>query len=104
MTKPAPAQSNEPIVFNGEVYTVYQVNEAGTSFWDVTFGKAGEIWLSTLFESPQQQWLLSDSLTAKAEPEPLVGIFQVWVFYNVIEGENPLTAKWHLYRADTSIR
>lgn len=82
---------------------MYQINEAGTSFWDVTFAIAGEIWLSTLFESPQQQWLLSDSVTAKAEPEPFVGASQVWVFYNVIEGDNPLTAKWHLYRAETPI-
>ncbi|MFZ6019529.1 MAG: hypothetical protein ACOYXO_07940 [Chloroflexota bacterium] len=103
LTNPALAQSNEPIEFNGKVYTVYQINEAGTSFWDVTFAKAGEIWLSTLFESPQQQWLLSDSVTAKAEPEPFVGASRVWVFYNVIEGDNPLTAKWHLYRAETPI-
>ncbi len=101
---PALAQSNEPIVFNGRVYTVYQINEGGTSFWDVAFANPGEIWLSTLFESPQQQWLLSDSQTAKAEPEPLVGTSKVWVFYNVIEGDTPLNAVWHLYRAETPIR
>jgi hypothetical protein len=104
LARPALAQSNEPIVFNGRTYTVYQVNEAGASFWDMTFGKAGEIWLATLFETPQQQWLLTDSLTAKAEPEPLVGTSRVWVFYNVVEGDNPLTAVWHLYRAETPIR
>jgi hypothetical protein len=104
LAHPALAQSNEPMVFNGHAYTTYQVNEAGASFWEVTFAKAGEIWLSTLFESPQRQWLLTDSLTAKAEPEPLVGASRVWVFYNVIEGDNPLTAIWHLYRAETPIR
>ena len=101
---PALAQSNEPIVFDGRAYTVYQINEAGADFWDVTFDKPGEIWLSTLFESPQQQWRLTDSQTAKAEPEPFVGNAQVWVFYNVIEGSNPMTARWHLYRAKTPIR
>jgi len=104
LAHPALAQSNEPIVFNGRAYTAYQVNEAGTSFWDATFAKAGEIWLSTLFESPQRQWLLTDSQTAKAEPEPFVGTSRAWVFYNVIEGNNPLTAVWHLYRAETPIR
>jgi hypothetical protein len=104
LARPALAQSNEPIVFDERTYTVYQVNEAGASFWNVTFGKAGEIWLATLFETPQQHWLLTDSLTAKAEPEPVVGTSRVWVFYNVIEGDNPLTAVWHLYRAETPIR
>lgn len=104
LERPSLAQSNEPILFNGKVYTVYQINEAGTSFWDVAFAKPGEIWLSTVFESPQQQWLLSDSVTAKAEPEPFVGTAKVWVFYNVIEGGNPLTATWHLYRAETPIK
>ena len=104
LAHPALAQSNEPIVFNGHAYTAYQINEGGSSFWDVTFARPGEIWLSTLFETPQQQWLLTDSLTAKAEPEPYVGNRRVWVFYNVIEGNNPLTAIWHLYRADTPIR
>lgn len=104
LAHPALAQSNEPIVFDGHTYTAYQINEAGGSFWDVTFTKAGEIWLSTLFESPQRQWLLTDSQTAKAEPEPFVGNSRVWVFYNVIEGNNPLTAIWHLYRAETPIR
>lgn len=104
LRRPALAQSNEPIVFAGRAYTVYQVNEAGAGFWDVTFAKPGEIWLSTLFESPQRQWLLTDSVTAKAEPEPFVGRERVWVFYSVIEGENPLSARWHLYRAETPIR
>ncbi|NWG34375.1 MAG: hypothetical protein HXY42_08030 [Chloroflexi bacterium] len=104
LAHPALAQSNEPIVFNGRVYTVYQINEAGTSFWDVTFAQAGEIWLATLFESPQRQWLLTDSQSAKAEPEPFVGTSKVWVFYNVIEGDTPLNAVWHLYRAETPIR
>ncbi len=103
LSHPALAQSNEPIVLNGKTYTVYQINEAGTSFWDVAFGNPGEIWLSTLFQSPQQQWLLTDSLTAKAEPEPFIGSSKVWVFYNVIEGDSPVTAVWHLYRAETPI-
>ncbi len=104
LAHPALAQSNEPIVFNGRAYTVYQINEAGTSFSDVTFASPGELWLSTLFEAPQRQWLLSDSLMPKAEPEPFIGTSRVWVFYNVIEGDHPLTAVWHLYRAETPIR
>ncbi len=101
---PALAQSAEPIVFCGQAYVVYQINDRGSSFWDVTFGQAGEIWLSTLFQFPQRQWLLTDSVTFKAEPEPLVGESQVWVFYSVMEGDNPLTAHWGLYRADTPLR
>lgn len=101
--KTALAQSNEPIVFQGQAYTAYQVNEGGISFWEVTFEKPGEIWLSTLFQTPQQQWLLSDSATAKAEPEPFVGETKVWVFYSVVEGSNLLNARWHLYRAETPL-
>ncbi|MGQ9547022.1 MAG: hypothetical protein ACUVSY_10305 [Roseiflexus sp.] len=104
LAQPALAQSNEPIVFNGRTYTVYQINEGGASFRDATFARADEIWRSTLLTTPQQQWLLTDSLTATAEPEPFVGTSRVWVFYNVIEGDNPLTATWRLYRAETPIR
>ena len=104
LAQPALAQSNEPIVWNGQAYTVYQVNEKGSDFWDVAFGNPGEIWLSTTFQTPQQQWLLTDSQTAKAEPEPYMGTSRVWVFYNIIEGKNVLTALWSLRRAETPLR
>lgn len=104
LSHPALAQSAEPILFGGQAYVAYQINEAGRNFWDVTFGKPGEIWLATLFQSPGQQWLLTDSLTAKAEPEPFVGETQVWVFYNVAEGSSAREAVWHLYRAETPLR
>ena len=104
LKKPALAQSNEPIVFQERAFTTYQVNEGGSSFWNVTFERPGEIWLSTLFQNPQQQWLLSDSTTSKAEPEPFIGSTQVWVFYNGIEGSSLGDAKWRLYRAETPLR
>ena len=104
LSQPALAQSAEPILFGGQAYVAYQINQAGRNFWDVTFGKPGEIWLATLLQSPAQQWLLTDSLTAKAEPEPFVGATQVWVFYNVAEGRSVLDAVWHLYRAETPLR
>lgn len=104
LSRPALAQSAEPILFGGQAYFTYQINEAGRNFWDVTFGKPGEIWLSTLLQSPAQQWLLTDSLTAKAEPEPFIGETQVWVFYNVAEGSSAPEAVWHLYRAETPLR
>ncbi len=104
LSQQALAQSAEPILFGGQAYVAYQINQAGRNFWDVTFGKPGEIWLATLLQSPPQQWLLTDSLTAKAEPEPFVGATRVWVFYNVAEGSNALDALWHLYRAETPLR
>lgn len=104
LKKPALAQSAEPILFDGQAYVAYQINDGGRNFWDVTFGKPGEIWLSTQLQSPQQQWLLTDSRTAKAEPEPFVGQSQVWVFYNVIEGDDLLNAAFHLYRAETPLQ
>ena len=104
LATPGLAQSAEPILFGGQAYIAYQINQAGRNFWEVTFGKPGEIWLSTLLQSPQQQWLLTDSLSAKAEPEPFIGANQVWVFYNVAEGSSALQAIWHLYRADTPLR
>ena len=104
LSPPALAQSAEPILFDGQAYVAYQVNEPGQNFWDVTFDKPGEIWLSTLLQSPARQWLLTDSQAAKAEPEPFVGETQAWVFYNVPEGSTPLQAVWHLYRAETPLR
>ena len=101
LTRPGLAQSNEPFVWDGRAYTVYQINEKGLGFWDTTFANAGEIWLSTVLQDPPQQWLLTDSQTAKAEPEPYVGASRVWVFYNVIEGDGFLTGLWGLWRAET---
>lgn len=92
--------SGTPLRF---AYVAYQVNELGQNFWDVTFDKPGEIWLSTLLQSPPRQWLLTDSQAAKAEPEPFVGETQAWVFYNVPEVSTPPQAVWHLYRAETPL-
>lgn len=103
LPQPALAQSAEPILFAGQPYIAYQINDAGKSFWEVTFDKSGEIWLSTILQSPQQQWLLSDSTMAKAEPEPFFSPTGAWVFYNATEGDNLLNAIMHLYRAKTPL-
>jgi hypothetical protein len=64
-----------------------------------------EIWLTTVLQTPQQQWLLSEtSDRAKAEPEPYIGTSKVWVFYSSLpKGADYLQAVWSLRRAATPI-
>jgi|GEM_PF-100307 len=89
---PSLAQSHEPFLFQGRLYTVYQVNDRGADFFDTTFRKPGEIWLADLSGDRVQQWLIApDGAGLVAEPEPLVTRNQVWIYYNrpMIE-ESPL--------------
>lgn len=105
LVNPSLAQSNEPIVWESQAYTVYQVNEASTNFYQTAFAQRGEIWLSTVLQTPQRHWRLSEnSDTAKAEPEPYIGKSRVWVFYSSLpKGANPLTVTWRLHRASTPL-
>ena len=83
LTKPSLAQSHEPFVYRDRLYTVYQVNEQGAGFFDITFRKPGEIWLADLGTDPVRQWRVAPAGTAPvAEPEPLVVGDRVWVFYS----------------------
>ncbi len=83
LAKPSLAQSHEPFVFRGNLYTVYQVNEQGTGFFDTTFRKPGEIWLAAPGAEPVRQWRVAPAGTALvAEPEPLVLGDRIWIFYN----------------------
>lgn len=105
LTDPALAQSHERIVFDDALYTAYQVNERCSGFFCATFGSTGEIWLSSVSQSPQRQWRLSEnSDTAKSEPEPYVGASKVWVFYSALpKGAEINTSTWQLRRAATPI-
>jgi hypothetical protein len=110
---PGLAQSAEGIVWDGQAYFAYQVNNrpAGASFWSIAFGEPGEIWLSTALQMPQRQWRVSEPSDAvKAEPEPYVGTSRVWVFYSATPRPagraSPMalvTATWRLRRAETPL-
>lgn len=113
LANPALAQSNQSIVFDGLLYTAYQVDDQGGSFYG-TITNTGEIWLSTVLQSPptETQWLISAptlvdpgvASLAKSEPEPLEGNGKVWVFYSAVPaGSNFATATWQLLRATTPI-
>jgi hypothetical protein len=111
LVHPALAQSNQSIIFDDRLYTTYQVNEKGLGFYD-TITNTGEIWLSTMLQSPptESQWRLSESSDAtvtslaKSEPEPYIGTSKVWVFYSAVpNGSNFTTSVWALRRADTPI-
>lgn len=109
LTKPVLAQSHERILFDGKAYTAYQVNDSDAgraNFFETAFARTGEIWLSTVLQSPQQQWLISGkSDTAKSEPEPFVGAARVWVFYSETpQNSSPANTLWSLRRADTPLR
>lgn len=110
LENPGLAQSFEPIVVDGKAYAVYQVNNRPRlgSFWSVTFGQPGELWLTTLLQAPRQQWRLTpDAATPVAEPEPYEGNHKVWVFYNVTPQGGGMAGLirgvWRLYRADTPL-
>ena len=105
LLNPILAQSHERILFDGALYTAYQINEPGSDFFDTTFAQTGEIWLSTVLQAGPRQWRVSavDDL-AKAEPEPYVGTSKVWVFYSALpKGADFLSAKWSLHRAETPL-
>jgi len=105
LQNPSLAQSNQPIEFDARSYTAFQINESGSDFLDTAFAQTGEIWLSTVLQSKQEQWRLSAvNDMAKAEPEPYVGSSKIWVFYSAApEGSDLLRATWTLRRAETPI-
>ncbi len=83
LTAPSLAQSHEPFLFNGELYTVYQINDRGRNFFETTFRKPGELWLAKLSGGQFQQWLIAPEVPGPvSEPEPLVTPQRVWIFYN----------------------
>jgi hypothetical protein len=117
LTNPALAQSNQSIAFDGLLYTAYQVDNQGAGFFG-TITNTGEIWLSTVLQSPdpgsvpETQWLISApqavdpsvAALAKSEPEPFIGNGRVWVFYSAVPaGSDFLRAVWQLRRADTPL-
>jgi hypothetical protein len=105
LQNPALAQSHERILFNGALYSAYQVNELGAGFFDTAFAQTGEIWLTTNMQPQQQQWLISaNNDSAKAEPEPFVGNNKVWIYYSSLpKGANITTSIWVLRRVEASI-
>lgn len=100
------AQSNEFIIFDERAYTAFQVNSREDDFFGTTFQQTGEIWLATVLQESQQQWLLSqDTDAAKFEPEPFVGTERVWVFYSSApKGSELRTATIELRRAATPLQ
>jgi polyhydroxybutyrate depolymerase len=82
LASPSLAQSHEPFVFEGRLYTVYQVNDRGRDFFETTFLNPGEIWLVDMDSGRFQNWLIApETPSPVAEPEPLVTKSRVWVFY-----------------------
>jgi hypothetical protein len=83
LSAPSLAQSHEPFLFHGRLYTVYQVNNRGRGFFHTTFHQPGELWLADLSANPVRQWRIAPAGRSRvAEPEPLVTDSCVWVFYN----------------------
>jgi hypothetical protein len=101
LQQPCLAQSHEPFELGGNLYTAYQISDCGSGNF---FTAAGEVWLSTLRTSPQQQWRLSSpGDRVNNEPEPLVATSKAWVFYSsYATGQDPQTACPQLWRVDVS--
>jgi hypothetical protein len=87
LQNPSLNQSHEPFLFNGDLYSAFQINNDGGNFFNTTFNQPGEIWLTTIDSSQQIMWLLSqfDSTMNISEPEPYVGNNKVWVYYSAVK-------------------
>ena len=82
LASPSLAQSHEPFLFQGRLFTVYQVNDRGRNFFDTTFRRPGEIWLAELSGASIRQWRITPGERVPvSEPEPLVTRGGVWVYY-----------------------
>lgn len=108
LVNPALNQSHEPFIFNNQLYSTFQINNDGGNFFETTFNQAGEIWLTTVDETNQQMWLLSEfnyNLRV-SEPEPFIGNDKVWVFYSAVEIDEStpyLRKKYQLRRCSTPL-
>ncbi len=83
LANPALAQSHEPFVVNGRLYSVYQINNLGTDFYDTTMRQPGELWVVDV-ENPHnpQRLLATPQGRPVAEPEPVLGLPNAWVFFS----------------------
>lgn len=99
-------QSHEPFLFNGQLYSTFQINNNGGNFFETTFNQPGEIWMTTIDSSQQVMWLLSeyDSTLNISEPEPYVGNNKVWIYYSVVDIDTTkpyLKRQFQLRRCET---
>lgn len=106
LENPSLNQSHEPFLFSNQLYSCFQINEAGGSFLQTTFSEPGEIWLTSVDISPQNLWLISefDSSLAISEPEPYVGNNKAWVYYSATKIDTTIPTHKKLFqlrRCDT---
>lgn len=99
-------QSHEPFFFGGQLYSTFQINNNGGSFFGTTFNQPGEIWMTTIDSITQTMWLLSeyDSTLNISEPEPYVGNNKVWIFYSAVDIDSTkpyLKRQFQLRRCET---
>jgi hypothetical protein len=100
---PALAQSHEPFVRDGRLYTAHQINERGRSLPQTAFRNPGEIWLADVTEVPVTQWKIAPAAYGPAsEPEIANGPTCTWVFYSQFLGTLAQGIPFvGLYRAST---
>jgi hypothetical protein len=88
---PGLAQSHEPFLLGGELFSAFQANDRPPrgrgNFFNITFGAPGEIYIATVGRTPTKLWRASPStLIARTEPEPISDGERVWIFYNEMPG------------------
>lgn len=110
LAQPFLAEADKAIFWHHQVYTAYEVADRGgsarTGFFQAVGSRNGEIWLSTVGRTPQQQWRLSASNNnlVKTEPKPFIGNNAVYVFYSATPlGSDIMHATWQLHRAATPL-
>jgi len=88
--------SAEPFVWQGKVYSAFQVNEPGAPGTT-----SAEIWLTSLMDGSVLRRLSDDTPSQHADPEFFLGTSRVWIFYFAHPSNS---GRWQLRRADTGLR
>jgi hypothetical protein len=101
---PCLANSNEPFIVNGKLFTSFQITNCenpGNVF--AFLSEPGEIWFAQLLEGTDQITRVSLSNTdVRNEPEPVVGSSTAWVFYTAYpSGQDETNSCSEIRRAAT---
>jgi hypothetical protein len=79
------ANSHQPFIMNGKLYTSYQITDCQGDDPDIFafLSHPGQIWFRPLLdESAEPQRISISNTYIRNEPEPAVGASNAWVYYS----------------------
>lgn len=95
LSTPSNFASAEPFLYNGKIYTAYQLNEPG-----FPGSTNGEMWFTSVFDNSLRRRISAPGASRRADPEFFIGTSKVWILYYGRQNE---TQNWELRRADTGL-